>query len=229
MLLAIDTATRVPSLALYDGERVLAEETWRSANNHTVELAPGLVRMLGRQNVPPSALKGIAVALGPGSFTGLRIGLGVAKGLALTLVIPLMGIPTLDALVYAQARQRGPVCAVLQAGRGRVSAAFYRRRGGRWQRQGDYRLTTLDELCADIETRTFFCGEIDAQAAELLRERLGAQAVVASPASSLRRAGYLAELGWRRLDRGEMDDPATLAPIYLRHPPIKVPALSPSK
>lgn len=221
MLLAIDTATRVPSLALYDGERVLAEETWRSANNHTVELAPALVRMLERQRVLASELRGIAVALGPGSFTGLRIGLSVAKGLALTLAIPLMGIPTLDALVCAQARQRGPVCAVLQAGRRRIAAAFYRRRRGQWRRQGDYRLTTWDELCADIETRTFFCGEIDAQAAELVRERLGAKAVVASPAYSLRRAGYLAELGWQRLERGEVDDPATLAPIYLRRPPIK--------
>ena len=221
MLLAIDTATRVPSLALYDGEWVLAEETWRSANNHTVELMPGLVRMLERQKVLPSELRGIAVALGPGSFTGLRIGLGVAKGLALTLAIPLVGIPTLDALVYAQGHKRDPVCAVLQAGRGRVSAAFYRQRRGQWQRQGDYRLTKLEELAADIETRTFFCGEIDAQAAELLRERLGAKAVVASPAASLRRAGYLAELGWQRLERGEVDDPAALAPIYLRHPPIK--------
>ena len=221
MLLAIDTATRTSSLALYDGERVLAEETWRSANGHTVELMPGLVRMLERQRVLPSELRGIAVALGPGSFTGLRIGLSVAKGLALTLAIPLLGIPTLDALVCAQGCKRGPVCVMLQAGRGRVSAAFYRRRRRQWQRQGDYRLTTLDELCADIETRTFFCGEIDAQAAELLRERLGAKAVVASPASSLRRAGYLAELGWQRLERGEVDDLATLAPIYLRHPSIK--------
>jgi tRNA threonylcarbamoyladenosine biosynthesis protein TsaB len=209
------------SLALYDGEQVLAEETWRSANGHTVELVPGLVRMLERQRVLPSELRGIAVALGPGSFTGLRIGLGVAKGLALTLAMPLIGIPTLDALVYAQGRRRGPVCAVLQAGRGRVSAAFYRRRKGHWQRQGDYRLTTLDELCADIETRTFFCGEIDAQGTELLRQRLGAKAVVTSPASSLRRAGYLAELGWQRLERGEVDDPATLSPIYLRHPSIE--------
>jgi len=208
----------MPSLALYDGEWVLAEETWCSANSHTVELLPGLVRMLERQKVLPSELRGVAVALGPGSFTGLRIGLSVAKGLALALDVPLVGIPTLDVLAYAQGPKRGPVCAVLQAGRGRVCAAFYRRRRGRWQRQGDYRLTTLDELCAEIETRTFFCGEIDAQAAELLRERLGERAIVASPASSLRRAGYLAELGWQRLERGEVDDPASLAPIYLRYP-----------
>jgi len=213
----------MPSLALYDGERVVAEETWRTANGHTVELMPSLVRMIERQGISPSELRGIAVALGPGSFTGLRIGLSVAKGLALTLAIPLIGIPTLDALVYAQGRKRGPVCAVLWAGRGRVCAAFYRRRQGRWQQQGDYRLASWEDICADIETRTFFCGEIDAQAAALLRQRLGEKAVVASPASSLRRAGYLAELGWQRLERGEVDDLATLAPIYLRHPPIPGP------
>jgi tRNA threonylcarbamoyladenosine biosynthesis protein TsaB len=221
LLLAIDTATRVPSLALYDGERVVAEETWRLANGHTVELVPGLVHMLERQKVSPSELRGIAVALGPGSFTGLRIGLGVAKGLALTLAVPLVGIPTLDILVYAQARKRGSLCAVLEAGRGRVCAAFYRWRRNQWQRQGDYLLTTLDELCVNIEAQTLFCGEIDAQATALLRERLGERAVVASPASSLRRAGYLAELGWQRLERGEVDDPAALTPIYLRHPPIR--------
>ncbi|HID61858.1 MAG TPA: tRNA (adenosine(37)-N6)-threonylcarbamoyltransferase complex dimerization subunit type 1 TsaB [Anaerolineae bacterium] len=221
MLLAIDTATRVPSLALYDGERVVAEETWHSANGHTVELVPSIVRMLKRQRISPSQLQGIAVALGPGSFTGLRIGLSVAKGLALTLAIPLIGIPTLDALIYAQARRRGPVCAVLQAGRGRICVGFYRRRRGQWQRQGDYCLTTLEELCASIETPTLFCGEIDTQAAELLRERLGEKAKLVSPAASLRRAGYLAELGWQRLERGKVDDPASLSPIYLRHPPIK--------
>ena len=221
MLLAIDTATRMPSLALYDGERVVAEETWRSADGHTVELMPSIVRMLERQRFPPSQLQGIAVALGPGSFTGLRIGLSVAKGLALTLAIPLVGIPTLDALVYAQARKRGPVCAVLQAGRGRICAGFYRRRRGQWQRQGDYLLTTVEELCASIEAPTFLCGEIDAKAAELLRERLGEKAKLASPAACLRRAGYLAELGWQRLQRGDVDDPASLSPIYLSHPLLK--------
>jgi len=221
LFLAIDTATRAPSLALYDGERVVAEETWYSANGHTVELVPSIVRMLERQKVSPSQLQGIAVALGPGSFTGLRIGLSVAKGLALTLAIPLVGIPTLDALVYAQACKRGPVCAVLQAGRGRICAGFYRRRRGQWQRQGDYLLTTVEELCASIETPTFFCGEIDAKAAELLRERLGEKAKLASPAACLRRAGYLAELGWQRLQRGAVDDPASLSPTYLSHPSLK--------
>lgn len=217
-VLAIDTATQTASIALYDGERVHSEETWRSERNHTVELMPSLVRLLDRQGVSPRELTGVVVALGPGFFTGLRIGLSVAKGLALALKVPLVGVPTLDALAYAQTGQSLPLYAVVQAGRGRVCTARYRWKGGRWRRATDYRITTLTELCRQVEEPTLFCGEIEAEGVRCLRENLGRRAVVASPASCLRRAGYLAELGWQRLKRGQADDPATLSPIYLHHP-----------
>jgi len=217
-IVAIDTATRMASIALYDGGRVHSEETWHSKRNHTVELMPSLVRLLDRQGVSPQELTGVAVALGPGSFTGLRIGLSVAKGLALALKVPLVGVPTLDALAYAQASQDLPLYAVLQAGRGRICTALYQREGERWRRATDYRITTLTDLCEQVEGPTLFCGEMEAEGVQYLRENLGQRAVVASPASCLRRAGYLAELGWQRLKRGEADDPATLSPIYLHHP-----------
>jgi tRNA threonylcarbamoyladenosine biosynthesis protein TsaB len=219
-ILAIDTATRMASIALYDGERVHSEETWHSERNHTVELMPSLVRLLDRQRVSPQELTGLVVALGPGSFTGLRIGLSVAKGLALALKVPLVGASTLDALAYAQASQDSPLYAVVQAGRGRVCSALYRREGGQWRRATDYRITTLADLCQQVEGPTLFCGEIEAESVRFLREKLGRWAVMASPASCLRRAGYLAELGWQRLKRGEADGPATLSPIYLHHPQI---------
>ena len=217
-ILAIDTATRIASIALYDGEWVRGEETWHSKRNHTVELMPSLVRLLDRQGVSPQELTGVVVALGPGSFTGLRIGLSVAKGLALALKVPLVGVPTLDALAYSQPDQGLPLYAVVQAGRGRVCAALYQREGKRWRRATDYCITTLADLCQQVEGPAFFCGEMDAEGVRLLEENLGQWAVVASPASCLRRAGYLAELGWQRLKRDEADDPATLSPIYLHHP-----------
>ena len=219
-ILAIDTATRWASIALYDGEQVHSEETWHSERNHTVELMPSLVRLLDRQRVSPQELTGVVVALGPGSFTGLRIGLSVAKGLALALKVPLVGVPTLDALAYAQASQDLPLYAVVKAGRGRVCTALYQREGERWRRATDYRITTLTDLCQQVEGPTLFCGEMDAEGVQFLREKLGQWAVMASPASCLRRAGYLAELGWQRLKRDEADDPATLSPIYLHHPQI---------
>lgn len=218
MLLAIDTATRYASLALYDGERVLSEETWRTANYHTVELMPAIVRMLERQNVSTETLTAIGVSLGPGSFTGLRIGMGVAKGLVLAREIPLLGVPTLEVVAYPHFNQRRLICAVVEAGRGRLCAGFYRRRRGRWRPTDEPRLTTPEGLCKMVESIAFFCGEIDADLSALLQERLGDKAILTSPATSLRRAGYLAEMAWARFQQGQADDPDTLSPIYLQQP-----------
>lgn len=218
MLLAIDTATRYASLAVYDGERVISEETWRTANYHTVELMPAIVRMLERQDVSVGALQAVGVSLGPGSFTGLRIGMGVAKGLVLSREIPLLGVPTLEIVAYPHFSQRQPICAVVEAGRGRLCVQIYRRRRGRWRPTNEPRLTTPEGLCGMVETTTLFCGEIDAVLSALLQERLAEKASFASPAASLRRAGYLAELAWARFQQGEADDPDTLSPIYLQQP-----------
>jgi tRNA threonylcarbamoyladenosine biosynthesis protein TsaB len=218
MLLAIDTASRFAGLALYDGLSVRAEESWQSVNNHTVELMPSLVRMMTRQRVALDALRSVAVALGPGSFTGLRIGLAVAKGLALAQDIPLLGVPTLDVLAYIHSDQRRPICAVVRAGRERVCAGWYVRRRGRWRQVGELGLTTIAELAAQLERATLFCGEITAAEREFLQSQESGWAVLASPAASLRRAGYLAELAWQRLEQGETDDPITLSPIYLHRP-----------
>ena len=92
MLLALDTATRNISLALHDGQAVLAEQTWRSAQHPTAELAPQVALLLLRAGLQPAGLQAVAVAIGPGSYTGLRIGLGLAKGLALAQAIPLVGV-----------------------------------------------------------------------------------------------------------------------------------------
>jgi tRNA threonylcarbamoyladenosine biosynthesis protein TsaB len=224
MLLAIDTATHLASLALYDQihGRVLGEETWYSVDNHTVELMPRLVRLMKQQDRSPADLTGLAISLGPGSFTGLRIGLGVTKGLALACKLPIVGIPTLDVAAHPHMAWQLPIWAILQAGRGRICVGHYVRYRGRWRRRGDYRLTTLEKLCEEVEGTALFCGEIEAADSDLIREHLGPAVTIASPASSLRRAAYLAELGWERLSRGDSDNAATLAPIYLSEPHIDV-------
>ncbi len=217
MLLAIDTATRTLSLALHDGEQIAAELTWKSANYHTVELAASLAAMLGRADITPADLTAVAVALGPGSFTGLRVGLALAKGLALANNTPLAGVPTLNIVAASIGPEDVPLCAVLQAGRGRICAGRYRWRGGEWRRDGKAVVTTWEKLLADLDDATLFAGEIDATGVKLLRRRRS-KAYLLSPAAGLRRAGFLAELGWERVKRDRMDDPATLAPIYLHTP-----------
>lgn len=222
MLLAIDTATRMASLALYNEERgwILGEETWQSSNNHTVELTPRLVRLLGQQGVAPGELTGVVVSRGPGSFTGLRIGLSVAKGLILAGQLPLVGIPTLDVVAQPHKSQPLPICALIRAGRGRFGMGHYLRHRGRWRRRGPFRLVTLASVCEEMRDPTLFCGELDANDVAQIQQQVGPGAVIVTPAASLRRAAYLAELGWTRLCRGDIDDPAQLAPIYLRHPQI---------
>jgi len=220
-VLAIDTATKLASVALYDADRgPRAESTWYTSMNHTVELMPAIVLMLERQGLTAKQLDGLAVALGPGSFTGLRIGLSVAKGLCLSLGIPIVGIPTLDIAAYAHYGQNLPICAIIQAGRGRICVALYERLEAGWQRLTDYHLASIEDLSNQVKVPTLFCGEIDGPLSEALHAHMGGRAVIAPPASSLRRASYLAELGWQRLQRGDRDDLTTLEPLYLHHPNI---------
>ena len=220
MLLSLDTATRLAGLALYDPAQgqVLSEEMWYSRNNHTVELMPRLIRIMDQQGLAPADLSGLVAGLGPGSFTGLRIGLGVAKGLAVAQRLPIVGVPTLDAVAHPHMMQRLPIRAILRAGRTRICAGLYAFDEERWRRQGPYFLGTLEELCRQIEENCLFCGEIDAQDSDCIQKRLGSRATIVTPASGVRRTAYLAELGWERLARGDSDDATTLSPIYLKHP-----------
>ncbi len=213
MLLALDTATRQLSLAMHDGQGLVAEASWRTADYHTAELAPQVALLLRRAGLTPEQLKGVALALGPGSYTGLRIGLGLAKGLALAHHLPLIGVPTFDIVMRAVAPRDERVMALVPAGRGRVSLGVYHWGGKAWKRDGDVRLLDWTSLAAEISQPTFICGEWDGAGWEHLHALRG-RATVAAPADCLRRAGYLADIGWERLRRGQVDDPATLAPIY---------------
>jgi tRNA threonylcarbamoyladenosine biosynthesis protein TsaB len=214
-LLAIDTATRYAGLALYDGVRILSEASWLSDRNHSVELMPALVRILDRQGLSASDLSAVGVAIGPGSFTGLRIGLSVAKGLAQAQGLPLFGVPTLDVVAFQHREQRRPIWAVIQAGRGRLCAALYRHRRGQLRQDGEVRLTTLEELTGLLSGRCLVCGELSRRELDHLVASADADVAVASPSLSMRRPACLAELAWERFEEDDGDDLATLSPIYL--------------
>lgn len=216
VVLAIDTATRIAGLALYSQDEVLAEETWHTRGNHTVELMPALTGMMTRQRIRPQDLGGLVVSNGPGSFTGLRIGMAIAKGLAMALNIPLVGVPTLDAVAYAHMPLRLPTWAVVAAGRGRYAAAMYRARRGELKQIGPYQIAYLEALEPYEHRKTLYCGELGGAAMEKLRGAFSDLAVFPASAAMLRRPAFLAELGWKRLAAGERDDVATLTPIYLQ-------------
>jgi tRNA threonylcarbamoyladenosine biosynthesis protein TsaB len=220
MLLAIDTATRATSIALYRAEGIVAELTWQSRHHHTVETMTQIARLLELSRVAKNDLRAIGVALGPGSFTGLRVGMSIAKGLAFGQHIPLIGIPTLDALACAHARSALPIWAMLEAGRGRYHIARYTASSGAIARVSDYALTDAPGIVALAEraeiAHALFCGDVRGELAQLIAARLGDRAEIASPATNARRAGFLAELAWARFERGDFDDTAALAPLYLQ-------------
>jgi tRNA threonylcarbamoyladenosine biosynthesis protein TsaB len=216
MLLAVDTSTRMVGLALYDGFQVLSETVWQSHDYHTVELAPAVADLLSRCGIQAADLKVLAVALGPGSFTGLRIGLALAKGMALAGRLPLVGIPSLDILAAAQPVREGNLAAVLRAGRGRLAVSWYRAAAGAWQPSRPLQVLTAPELSELIQEPTLVCGELGEEEQRLLA-RKRKNVTLASPAQSLRRPAWLAELGWKRWLAGRTDDPYSLAPIYLHY------------
>ncbi len=218
MILAIDTATRWAGLALHDGTAVLTEYGWVCANNHTVELPPAIQEIFNRAGITAADLSGIAVSIGPGSYTGLRVGLAIAKGLAIANRTPLVGVSTLDIVAAAIAPAPEQLLVTAEAGRTRVCAALYRwqeRKG--WQPISPPTIDTWQNLLSTLDKPTTFAGEITAEAAKLIRNT-HKQFHVAPAAASVRRAGYLAEIGWQRLRKGKIDDTSQLTPVYLKNP-----------
>lgn len=213
MLLAVDTSTAQVGLALYDGAQVVSEYAWRSSQRHTVELAPAISELLTRCGLTMEGVGALGVALGPGSFTSLRVGLSLAKGLALARHLPLIGIPTLDILASAQPVSRLPLAVLIQAGRGRYALGWYKSSKKEWQATDPARVVTVDALLDEIKDPSIVCGELTSEDRHKMKEN--AHVHLSSPAQSVRRPAILAELAWARWQAGKVDDEASLAPIYL--------------
>ncbi|MBN2048355.1 MAG: tRNA (adenosine(37)-N6)-threonylcarbamoyltransferase complex dimerization subunit type 1 TsaB [Anaerolineaceae bacterium] len=214
MILAVDTSTQWMSIALYDGAQVLGELSWQTCNHHTVELAKSIDLLLGHCGVAAEELSALAVAKGPGSFTSLRIGMAHVKGMALALRLPVIGVPTLDILAAAQAPSEMDMVVLLEAGRKRLAYALYEYHDGCWNPDGQAKLATAKELAEQIHEPVLVCGELSAATRETFRA-VNKRARLLTPAHSLRRSAFLAEIAWKRFVKNDVDDAATLSPTYL--------------
>ena len=201
------------SLALFDGEAISGELTLRSGNQQTVQLTAAIHHLLTTLNTSVESLTVLAIAEGPGSFSGLRVGFGVAKGLALARRLPLIPVPTLDIIARGSPYYEGRLLAVIQAGRGRIIVGGYDWGADGWQPADAPQITTWEAV---VKQNVLFNGEIDARGRELLRES-GKTCV--SAGGRLRRAGFLAELGWTAFRDGDYpEEAASVNPIYLKEP-----------
>lgn len=222
MELSLDTSTDVASIALSHTGDIRAEFTWHVGLNHTVQLMPAIKRMLDVCDTSLSTMNAIFVTLGPGSFAGVRVALAAAKGFALSLGVPLVGVSTLEVDAYPFACTALPICAVHDAGRGEVAVARFQQMGHNWLTLQKDILTTIEQVCAETTERTVFCGEVSARMAEQLRLVLCDSPIIPDASVRMRRAGFLATLAWSRLQRGQIDNTGTIQPIYVRHPHVTV-------
>ncbi|MDP2718736.1 MAG: tRNA (adenosine(37)-N6)-threonylcarbamoyltransferase complex dimerization subunit type 1 TsaB [Dehalococcoidia bacterium] len=220
--LAIDSSTNFASIALAEEDRIIAELTWRCGKNQTVELVPAIRQVLELAGTTRESLGSVIVARGPGSYNGLRAGISVAKSLAYALQIPVTSVGTLELEAYQHAAMKLPIQPLMDAGRGEIVTAVFSGGTGDWKQIKEEYTTTIESLCRSIRRRTVFCGDMAAYADEL-KKALGERAVLPVPPAQIRRSGYLAALGWQKLQKGLLDRPDTLQPVYFRKPQITQP------
>ena len=208
-VLALETSTLAGGVALVDGERLVAEYVLDVSVTHSERLLSAIDRVLGDAGWTPRDLDGLAVSIGPGSFTGLRIGVSTAKGLALALRVPIAAVPTLDAMAAAVPWPALPLCPVVAARRDEVYASLYRHDGAGLRREWEYVALSPAELAARLAEPTLLIGDGAHRIDSSHARRVPPPSRIPSPAC-------VAVLGRERLRLGDTVDVTALVPFYLR-------------
>jgi tRNA threonylcarbamoyladenosine biosynthesis protein TsaB len=212
VVLAIDTSTDQATLGLTNGE-VFSELRWPAGRSQTTSVLPAIDHLLTMNGLTMNAIAAVAVAIGPGTFTGLRVGLSIAKGLAIAKDIPLVSIKTLAIAAHPYVALERPLLVTVPAGRGRVVWEIHDNDG-----VSEPCNTTVPELIEVLSGRPelFVVGEV---LPEHRAEISASHGLIESVGAAGRRGSVLAQLGWERWQRGDVDDAATLQPVYVHGRP----------
>lgn len=213
-ILAVDTSTQVCGIGLTEEASLVAEYRLNRKNVHNEKLVAAIQYVLSDSNWRIQDLNAIAVSNGPGSFTGLRIGLAVCKGLAFTLDIPIVAVNTLDALAQQADHWQGSVAAILKARQNEFYFALYDRREGALQRRRAYQVVTDDELAEMLQEKTLVVAY--PQNLYTLLTRRNKNCVAAAAEASSIRPYTIARMGYEKLQNNEIENPASLEPFYLK-------------
>ena len=216
-ILAIDTSTPVGSIALTEGKALKAQHILNISATHNQRLLPGIDRILGDSGWVLDDLDALAVSLGPGSFTGLRIGMSVIKGLAWATAKPLAGISTLDALAANVPLVSYPICPVLDARKGEIYTALYRL--GEEQvpeKFTPYMALKPEKLAELILEKTVFVGDALVSYGDYLTAKLGDRLLQLPPHLNIVHASAVAWLANRMLLLGRHEDVSSCTPLYVR-------------
>ncbi len=216
-VLGIDTSTSCGSIGLIQDEDVISEYLLNVSTTHSERLLGAIDLVLRNAGFALEDLDGIALALGPGSFTGLRIGVSTVKGLAYAVRKPVAGVSTLDVLASQVSPTPYLICPIIDARKGEVYSAFYRYEGsGHPKRLSDYQALRPEALCGMLNERTILLGNGVKRYGENLRNWLPALAIFLPPFLQISRGSAVARLGMELLLRGELLDLATFVPLYVR-------------
>jgi len=208
-VLAVETSTLAGGAALLDGDLVVGEYVLDVSATHSERLMGAVDRLLTDVGWTVRDLEGLAVSVGPGSFTGLRLGLSTVKGLALALAIPIAAVPTLDAMAALLPFAALPVCPVLDARKREVYASLYRWDGTGMRREWDYLAIAPGDLSGRLDEPVIVLGDGAEQIDSPYAQRIRPPRRGPSPAC-------VGALGHARLAIGDTVAAAELVPIYLR-------------
>ncbi len=224
MLLAIETSSLVSSVALLQEDVLRAELTVQARLTHSEQLMPHIADMLEKASVKKQQIDCVAVSVGPGSFTGLRIGMATAKGLAFAWDVPIIGVGTAEGLAWNFAGHRDLICPLIDAQKGNVYAALYRWDGAALDVVQDVSVMALDDVLAQLRERNcrvVFCGDGSALYRQQITES-SALFSLALPTAAIPRAGSIAAAAMQRWKAGDVDDCMTLTPAYKRRSEAEV-------
>ncbi len=216
-ILALDTGTSSQSVALLNEQELIGEYTFCCETSHARSLFKTMQLLLKDSHLTIEDIDGLAASVGPGSFTGLRIGISTVKGLALASKKPVAGIHTLDALAFNLMFARGLICPIIDAKKGEVYTAIYKmdEHGGFIKLTADMAID-MKSLLERIHEPTIFTGPALKMYRTLISETMGELATFATGQVSTVHASSVAYLGLRRLKQGLIEDIVSLAPIYVR-------------
>ena len=220
-ILGIDTSTPIGSIALIDGDNLVAEHTLNIVQAHSSRLMPAIDTVLKWSDITADDLDGCAVGIGPGSFTGIRIGVATIKSLCYALDKPIVGVSTLEAVAYNLRWTNGIICPLLDARRSEVYGAIFEG-GTEWQRHSEDLCLSLDAFLDRLDTHISpdrainFVGDGLLTYGDAIRERLGEKACFADAIFNVPRGATIAYLGVQCLQHGEGDSYWTLVPNYVR-------------
>ena len=215
-ILAVDTATKSCSVAIAQKETILAEVTLMREQTHSKHLMEVIKSVSRLSGTPIADLDGFAVTKGPGSFTGLRIGLATVKGLAAASGKPMVGISSLLCLASQSYVPTFNICPILDARKGEVYWAHYRYDDNQLQQLCPEQVTSPINVLTNIHEPCVFVGNGARLYQEVIGLKLGYLAHFATDSQGIIRGATVAHLGLKRFEKGNIDDASSLTPCYIR-------------